>query len=156
MAGTKKHKSGDQQRVLIIDDHRTFRDALAAFFTLRTPPIEVVGCAADARSALGLIESTKPDIVVVDLFLPEIGGILATREIVKRWPGIAVLVLTADDRIERAREALDAGALGFALKHSGADEIARAVEAVSRGERYVTPALRDWLDDADQSGTGAL
>lgn len=156
MAGTKKRKSSDQQRVLIIDDHRTFRDALAAFFTLRSPPIEVVGCVTDAPSAWAVIESSRPDIVVVDLLLPGMGGIAATREIVARWPHIGVLVLTADDRIERAREALEAGARGFALKHSGADEIARAVEAVARGDRYVTPALRDWLNDSDQSETGAL
>ena len=156
MGGTKKGKSMNQRRVLIVDDHRTFRDALAAFFTLRATPIEVIGCVADAPTALSVLETTKPDIVIIDLLLPGMGGIAATREIVARWPQIAVLVLTGDDRIEHARQALEAGARGFALKHTGADEIARAVEAVARGDRYVTPTLRDWLLDSDQSETGAL
>jgi DNA-binding NarL/FixJ family response regulator len=138
-------------RIALLDDHLLFREGLRAVIQT-DPALDVVGEAADARSAYAIVESAKPDVVVADITLPGINGIAFTRELVRRGDGTRVLVLTMHARADMAGEALDAGARGYALKDELPDTILGAIRLVSRGERYVSPRVRGALDRVGGSG----
>jgi DNA-binding NarL/FixJ family response regulator len=126
--------------VLIADDHPLVLSGLRALLeTLEG--IEVVGQAADGHEAVRLATSLRPDVVVMDLQLPELDGIEATREIVAHLPGAAVLVLTMHDDDASVFAAVRAGARGYLLKGAAQEDVARAIAAVSRGEAIFGPAL---------------
>jgi DNA-binding NarL/FixJ family response regulator len=118
-------------RILIADDHPLYRDGLSAALT--TAGFDVVGEAADGRQAVALSLELQPDVVIMDLHMPAIGGIEATRRIVHGNPHIAIMVLTmlADD--DSVYAALRVGARGYLLKGAGKAEIVRAVETVAEG-----------------------
>lgn len=127
-------------RVLIADDHPLVLSGLRALLdTLEG--IDVVGEAADGREAVRLASSLRPDVVVMDLQIPELDGIEATREIVARLPRTAVLVLTMHDDDASVFAAVRAGARGYLLKGAAQEDVARAIAAVSRGEAIFGPAL---------------
>jgi DNA-binding NarL/FixJ family response regulator len=126
--------------VLIADDHPLVLSGLRALLeTLEG--IEVVGQAANGREAVSLATSLRPDVVVMDLQMPELDGIDATREIVAGLPGTAVLVLTQHDDDASVFAAVRAGARGYLLKGAAQEDVARAIAAVSRGEAIFGPAL---------------
>lgn len=120
-------------RVLAVDDHPLYREGLVtALATI--PGVEVVGEAGDGREAVELAATLAPDVVVMDLKLPELNGIDATREIVARRPATAVLVLTMLEGDDSVFAAMRAGARGYLLKGADRKEIARALETVASGE----------------------
>jgi DNA-binding NarL/FixJ family response regulator len=126
--------------VLIADDHPLVLSGLRALLeTLEG--IEVVGQAVDGREAVGLALSLRPDVVVMDLQMPELDGVEATRRIAERLPGAAVLVLTMHDDDASVFAAIRAGARGYLLKGAGQEDVARAIAAVSGGEAIFGPAV---------------
>lgn len=127
-------------RVVLIDSHPLFRFGLCA--VLRTTPgCEVVGEAANGRAGIALALSLQPDVVVVDLNLPDVSGIEATREITTAVPTVGVLVLTTQNHDDSLFAAVRAGARGYLLKGAGGDEMLRAVQAVGNGEVIFGPMV---------------
>ncbi len=120
-------------RVLVVDDHPLFRFGLCAALAQRDD-IEVVGEAAGGQAAIEAASGTQPDVVVMDLHLPDLGGVEATRAITNANPHVGVLVLTMFDDSESVFNAMRAGARGYLLKGAEPDELVRAVQAVARGE----------------------
>jgi DNA-binding NarL/FixJ family response regulator len=120
-------------RVLVVDDHPLFRFGLCAALAQRDD-IEVVGEAAGGQAAITAAAETQPDVVVMDLHLPDLGGVEATRAIGTTSPDTGVLVLTMFDDSESVFNAMRAGARGYLLKGAEPDELVRAVQAVARGE----------------------
>ena len=127
-------------RVLLVDDHAMVRRGLREFLAL-FEDIEVVGEAADGREALSATESLRPDVVVMDLNLPRLDGIEATRELRAARPEIEVVALTGTVEEERVMAAIEAGAAGFLLKDAEPDDVAAAIRAARNGEMYLAPAV---------------
>jgi len=127
--------------VVLADDQRIVREGLATLLAL-LPEIEVVGSAADGEEAIALVANLRPDVVLMDLRMPRCDGVEATRRLRELGSPTHVVVLTtfADDR--SVVDALRAGARGFLTKDAGADEIARAIAAVVRGEAAIDPAVQ--------------
>jgi DNA-binding NarL/FixJ family response regulator len=122
----------DRIHVVVVDDHPVFRDGLAMLLG-SIDGIEVVGTAGDGREGIEVVARTQPDIVVMDVQMPELDGIAATREILSAQPHIGVLVLTMSDDDETVFGAMRAGARGYLLKGSAQEEIRQAIEAVASG-----------------------
>ena len=127
-------------RVLIADDHPVLRDGLRLLLGAE-PGIEVAGEAGNGGEAIVAAAELQPDVVVMDLHMPDVTGIEATRRIVDTSPHIGVLVLTMFDDDESVFAAMRAGARGYLLKGSGQEEIIRAVHAVGRGEAIFGPDI---------------
>jgi DNA-binding NarL/FixJ family response regulator len=128
--------------VLVVDDHGIVREGLAVLLE-RRPEIRVVATAADGRQAVAAAKHYRPDVVVMDLVLPELSGIDATRRILQDIPQTRVVILSVCHSAEHVFQALRAGALGYVLKQSAAVELDHAVMAVLGGERYLSPEVRD-------------
>ena len=126
-------------RVLIADDHALFRDGLRSLLEARG--IEVVGEAQNGREAVELAGKERPDVVLMDLSMPELPGLAATRLISANLADVKVVVLTASEDDDDLFEAIKSGAQGFLLKNLKADELVAMLEAVSRGEPALTPSL---------------
>lgn len=129
----------DSIRVLVVDDHAIVREGVCALLE-REPDIEVVGSAGSGEEAIELTRRTSPDVVVMDLGLPGISGVEATRKVKERSPDVQVLALTmyADDQYLLGM--LDAGAAGYLLKQSMANELVQAVKSVSCGQCFLQPS----------------
>jgi DNA-binding NarL/FixJ family response regulator len=130
----------DPTRVLLVDDHAMVRRGLREFLGL-FDDIEVVGEARDGLDAVEAAARLRPDVIVMDLNLPRLDGIDATREIRAATPGVEVVALTAFVDEERVLAALEAGAAGFLLKDAEADDVAAAIRAARAGEVYLDPAV---------------
>ncbi len=125
-------------RVLICDDQDVVREGLQAI--LRTAPgLEVVGTARDGAEALELIPSTQPDVVLMDLKMPGMNGIQATREICTRYPTVRVLVLTTYDADEWVFDAIRSGAAGYLLKDTPREQLIEAIKGTSAGKTHIDP-----------------
>ncbi|RSN66828.1 MULTISPECIES: response regulator transcription factor [Actinomadura] len=131
--------SGETIRVLITDDHPVFRQGLKGL--LQALGVEVVAEAGNGPDAVRIAAELRPDVVVMDLSMPGGNGIEATRTITRTNPGIGVLVLTMFRDDDSVFAAMRAGARGYLLKESGAEEIARAVRAVAAGEAIYGPEI---------------
>ena len=127
-------------RVLVVDDHPLFRIGVSTLLAAE-PGIEVVGEAASGADAVASAAALQPDVVVMDLHLPDLSGIQATRHIVAANPGTGVLMLTMADESESVFAAMRAGARGYLLKDAEPDEIIRAVQAVARREAIFGPDI---------------
>jgi DNA-binding NarL/FixJ family response regulator len=125
-------------RVVLAEDHILVRAGLVRLLAT-VPDIEVVGEAADGAEASSLAAETRPDVVLMDLSMPNVDGIEATREIVRANEGIHVVVLTSLTDRERILAALDAGAIGYLLKDAEPDELIRGIRAAARGESPLAP-----------------
>jgi DNA-binding NarL/FixJ family response regulator len=130
----------DRLRVLVADDHPLFREGVVHSLSLEED-IDVVAEAASGSEAVSLASELLPDVVVMDLGMPEGGGIEATRRIAASMPATAVLILTVSEDRDDLLEVLKAGARGYVLKGIAAHGLIHAVRAVNHGEVYVTPAL---------------
>jgi len=128
--------------VLVVDDHPVFRDGVSGVLA-SAPGLEVLGSCADGLEAVAAAEDLQPDVVVMDLHLPELGGIEATRRIVTTSPHVAVLVLTMLDEEDSVFAAMRAGARGYLLKGATPEDIVRGVHAVARGEAVFGPGIAD-------------
>jgi DNA-binding NarL/FixJ family response regulator len=129
-----------QIRVLIVDDHALLRAGLAALLDA-TDDITVVGEASDGAAALEAVARTEPDVVLMDLSMPGMDGTTATRELLARHPGTAVVILTSFSEHARVRGAVDAGAVGYLLKDSEPAELTAGVRAAARGEAPLDPRI---------------
>jgi DNA-binding NarL/FixJ family response regulator len=131
-------------RVLLADDHRLLREA---FVKLLEPDCDVVGAVADGRALLEAVPKLRPDIVVLDIAMPQLNGLDAARQLKHAMPDVKVIFLTVSEDPDLAAEAFRTGASGFLLKNSAASELLQAIRDVSQGRSYVTPlATRDVLD----------
>ena len=127
-------------RVLIADDHPLYRQGLAG--TLQSAPgIELVAQASNGEEAIAMAEDLQPDVVVMDLRMPGVNGLEATRAIVRTSPQIRILVLTMSDEDASIFTAMRAGARGYVLKDAEKEEIIRAIWAVGHGEAIFSPAI---------------
>ena len=130
----------DTLRVLVADDHLIFRDGMRALLA-STPDAELVGEAATGEEAIALASSLQPDLVLMDLQMPDLNGIEATRRIVHDSPHIRVLIVTMFEDDSSVLAAMRAGARGYLLKGATHAEMARAIRAVGEGEAIFSPAI---------------
>jgi DNA-binding NarL/FixJ family response regulator len=137
-------------RVVLVDDHALVRGGLAQLLDA-ADDLEVVGQAADGAEALLVVAATTPDVVVMDLQMPGVDGVTATRRVIAEHPGTQVLVLTSYSDSERIVAALDAGAVGYLLKDADPDDVLAGVRAVSRGESPIHPRAARSLLTARQT-----
>src|SRR5262249_45143731 len=127
-------------RVLICDDQQVVREGLRAILGT-APAVDVVGLAQDGAEALGLIPTARPDGVLMDLKMPILDGVRATREVCARFPGVRVLVLTTYDADEWIFDAIRAGASGYLLKDSPRETLVAAIQGTAAGKTYVDPSV---------------
>jgi DNA-binding NarL/FixJ family response regulator len=127
-------------RILITDDHPVVREGLSAMLS-REPYIEVVGEARDGREAIAKVDELRPDIVLMDLRMPEMDGVEAMRQIRARHPDIQFIVLTTYNNDEYIFKGIEAGARAYLLKDAPRDDLFKAIRAVSRGESIIEPAV---------------
>jgi DNA-binding NarL/FixJ family response regulator len=131
-------------RILLADDHDLVRAGFRSLLQ-NFEGIQVVGEAADGRQVLRLVETLQPDLVLMDIAMPELNGLEATARIAKEFPHVRVMILSMHANEEYARRAIRAGAQGYLLKRSSTAELELAVRAVARGEPYLTPAISKHL-----------
>jgi NarL family two-component system response regulator LiaR len=131
-------------RVAIVDDHAMVRSGLAAFLSV-DDEFELVGEAEDGARALRLCSETRPDVVLMDLVMPGMGGVEATRAIKARFPEIQVIALTSFPEDHLVQEVLNAGALSYLLKDISADDLARAIRAARIGRSTLAPEVTQAL-----------
>jgi|SRR5579862_4116056 len=129
-----------KKRLLIADDHGLMREVMACFLEA-SPDLEVVAEAEDGREAVSLAASFQPDVVLMDISMPEMNGLEATRQIAGQVPHSKVLVITASRNEGMLQKVLDAGAAGFVLKTGDTEELLAAVRAVLQGKRYISQGL---------------
>jgi DNA-binding NarL/FixJ family response regulator len=129
-----------KKRLLIADDHGLMREVMACFLEA-APDLEVVAEAEDGREAVALAVQTQPDIVLMDLSMPHMNGLEATRQIASKAANSKVLVITASRNESMLQELLEAGASGFVLKTGDTDELLAAVRTVLQGKRYISHGL---------------
>ncbi len=129
-------------RVLIVDDHAILREALRGLLET-VPEIEVVGDATNGREALDLCDRLQPDVVLMDMVMPGLNGLEATRQIRRRHPKTKVLILTGYMEDEQIVAALRAGASGYVVKRSDKEELLLGIQAVHRGNTYFSSSISD-------------
>jgi DNA-binding NarL/FixJ family response regulator len=127
-------------RVLVVDDQSFFREGLVALLTLEAD-IEVVGQAVDGRAAIAQATSLQPDVILMDIRMPNCDGVAATREILKGYPWMRILVLTTFDEDEYVWESLKSGAAGYILKNTPSGQVADAVRTLYRGHSQLGPTI---------------
>lgn len=130
--------SQDSIRVLLVDDHNVVRSGLAAFL-LAFDDLELVGEAKHGKEAVQKVKSLSPDVVLMDLMMPEMDGAEATEAIKADHPDVQVIALTSFKEKDLVQRAMQAGAIGYLLKNVGADELAEAVRKASQGEPTLAP-----------------
>lgn len=126
--------------VVVVDDHQIVREGIVKLLEDK-PEFEVVGQARDGEEAVDLVAETQPDVVIMDIRLPRLSGIDATRRILKRGSGTKVLMLSAHDGRNYIEQALRAGAAGYLVKDSSFEELVGAIAAVNAGASYLSPAV---------------
>ena len=127
-------------RVLVVDDHQLFREGVRVLLG-SLPDTEVVGEAASGAEAVELVARVSPDVVLMDVQMPDMSGLEATRRILAAQPDVGVVIVTMFDDDETVFAAMRAGARGYVLKGAGQADLARAIEAVARGEAIYGPAV---------------
>jgi DNA-binding NarL/FixJ family response regulator len=130
----------DPIRLLIVDDHPVVRDGLRGMLA-GEPGLEVVGEASDGAEALALVGSLRPDVVLMDLRMPGLGGAAAIRALAEQGAQARVLVLTTYDSDSDVVPALEAGATGYLLKDAPREQLVRAIHAAARGEAVLAPSV---------------
>jgi two-component system response regulator NreC len=141
-------------RVLIADDHTLVREGIRAMLAL-VSDVEVIGEAANGKEALEKAEELAPDIVLMDLAMPIMGGLEATRRIKRQFPQVKVLALTQYDDSEYVIPVIEAGARGFVTKMAAFSELSTAIQSVYRGDSYLSPSAAAVLVEERQSKTNA-
>jgi DNA-binding NarL/FixJ family response regulator len=127
-------------RIVVVDDHSIVRDGLAVLID-RDPGMKVVGFASSGEEAVIVTQRLRPDLIIMDLMLPDLNGIEATQRIVLEFPQTRIIALSACHTSEQVSRVLRAGALGFVLKTEAATELLRAVQMVTTGKQYISPAI---------------
>lgn len=130
----------DSLRILIVDDHALFRSGMTGLLRT-TPDMQVVGAAVDGNEAIAMAATLQPDLILMDLHMPGMSGIEATRRILQASPNIRVLVVTMFEDEHSVSMALRAGAHGYMLKDADEDELLRAIRAAGSGEAIFSPSI---------------
>jgi two-component system, NarL family, nitrate/nitrite response regulator NarL len=137
-------KSGRKLKLLLVDDHRLFREGIRASL-VHFPSIMPVGEAANGKDALRKCKELRPDVVLMDLNMPEMSGLEATPLIREKFPNTKIIVLTVHDNKEYIFKILRAGAHGYLLKDTSPEELARAIESVAQGGAFFSPGVSNVL-----------
>ena len=128
--------------VFIADDHTLVRDGLRSLLAAHAN-IEIVGTAANGLDAVREVQRLRPHVVLMDISMPVMCGLEATRQLAERFPSIKVVILSMHATIEHCQQAVRAGAVGYVLKDSAAEEVAAAIQAVHVGRRFVSPKIAE-------------
>ncbi len=135
-----------QIRILLADDHTIMRNGLRLLLE-RQPGFQVIGEAADGRETVEMTETLRPDVVVLDIAMPNLNGIEAARQIAAKLPGIAVVILSMHSDESYVLRALKAGARAYLLKDSAESDLISAIKAVTEGKAFFSPAISKMLVD---------
>jgi DNA-binding NarL/FixJ family response regulator len=130
----------DKKRILLVDDHPLFRAGLKALL-VDNPSFEIIGEAGDGKEAIRLTKTLKPDLLLLDITLPDKSGIEITRELKDRFPEILIMIVSMHSRIDYITESFRAGALGYVIKESAAERLVQGLETVARGEYFLDSSL---------------
>ncbi|MCZ7584692.1 MAG: response regulator transcription factor [Deltaproteobacteria bacterium] len=142
-------------RILLADDHQMIREGLKVLLE-REDDLEAVGEAEDGEQAVGLVDSLRPDMVIMDVVMPGVNGIEATRKIVGLQPDIKIIALSMHTEKRYVTEILKSGASGYVLKDSAFDELSRAIQVVREGKTYLSPEISGVLvEDYVRRGSSA-
>jgi two-component system, NarL family, nitrate/nitrite response regulator NarL len=144
-------KPGRKVKLLLVDDHRLFREGIRASL-VHFPSIMPVGEAANGKDALRKCKELQPDVVLMDLNMPEMSGLEATPLIREKFPNTKIIVLTVHDNKEYIFKILRAGAHGYLLKDTSPEELARAIESVAQGGAFFSPGVSNVLLQDLQTG----
>ena len=139
-------------RILVADDHQILREGLVTL--LEKAGMTVVGEAGDGRTALLLAKELKPDMVIIDIAMPELNGIEATRQIVEEVPGVKVIALSMMADKHFVRGMLQAGASGYLLKYCASQELVQAIRAVQSHQVYLSPGVTEMVVEDFKAATG--
>ncbi len=150
-------------RILLADDHEIVREGLRSLLE-KQPDMEVIAEADNGRTAITMSKKLKPEVVIMDITMPDLNGIEATRQIIAESPGVKVIALSMHSSRKLITEMLSAGASGYLLKHSALEELGKAIEAVTNNQTYLSPKItgtvvKDYLrciEDKDSSALPAL
>jgi len=138
-------------RVLLADDHNLVRAGMRALLQ-NVPEIEVVAEAENGRQVRALVKAHQPDVVLMDIAMPELNGLDATAQLVKEFPKLRVIILSMHSTKGYVLQALRAGASGYLLKGAATPELAHAIRAVARGETYLSSTVSKYVVEAFKSG----
>lgn len=131
-------------RLMLVDDHQVIRTGLKSFLQTQ-PDFEVVAEAGNGREAVNFALETRPDIIIMDISMPEMDGLEATRRLREKWPQVIVLALTVHEDKFYFMKMLEAGASGYLTKQAASDDLVQAIHTVAKGNIYLQPALARWL-----------
>jgi DNA-binding NarL/FixJ family response regulator len=146
--------AADPIRVLLVEDHALVRAGIRALLE-SIPGVQVQAEAGDAEQALTLIDSYRPDVVLMDIALPGVSGLDLTAQVIARFAPVRVIILSMHANEEYVAEALRVGATGYLLKNASTPELALAVQAVARGDSYLSPPVsRQLVDDYARRARG--
>ena len=137
-------------RLMLVDDHQVVRTGLKSFLQTQ-PDLEVVAEASDGQEAVTRALETRPDIIIMDLSMPGMDGLEATRQLKEQWPQVVVLALTVHEDKLYFMKMLEAGASGYLTKQAASDELVQAIHTVANGHVYLQPTLARWLLEDYQS-----
>jgi len=147
-------------RIVLAEDHKMVREGLRGLLESQ-PDMEVVAEAGDGRAALQLVQETSPDVIVMDVVMPDLNGIEATRQVVVRSPGVKVIALSMYSDTRFITGMLSAGASGYVLKDCAIEELVQAIHTVSENQTYLSPGItqivvRDYIDHLDKMRPSAF
>ena len=140
-------------KVILVDDHSMVRRGLIAILKNESD-LEVIAEARDGREAIEKCDESQPDVILMDLIMPELGGVAATRKILERWPDIRILVLTSFQEKDLVQEALQAGATGYLLKNVSGEELADAIRSTFAGKPTLAKEAVNSLIQKDTADMG--
>lgn len=141
-------------RILLVEDHKVMREGLRMILADETD-MEVVGEANNGVEAISLAEQLRPDVVVMDVSMPELNGLKATEALGARLPHTKILILTRHGDAGYVKRLLLAGATGYVLKQSAAEELVRGIRRIVAGQKYLDPAVTDQIIDTMSVGVGS-
>jgi len=131
---------GDKKKILLVDDHPLFRAGLKSLL-VDNHSFQIIGEAGDGQEAIRLTKTLKPDLVLMDISLPDKSGIEITRELKNLFPEILIMIVSMHAKIDFITEAFRAGALGYVIKESAAERLVQGLETVARGEYFLDSSL---------------
>jgi DNA-binding NarL/FixJ family response regulator len=140
-----------KQRIYIVEDHQLFREGLKSMLG-RRENIEIVGEAEDGLEAIRGIRKCRPDLVLLDLSMPKMGGISVMKEVKREFPKTRILALTIHESDQYVLEAFDAGTDGYCIKDASREELMLAVDSVLEGKTYISPGISDQVMEGYLSG----